>query len=110
MSLLHHFPGKWQRTRPSRRRLSSEPVSACHVNSDRIYPPTAVPPLNRTLKLLIIADPAPSGPLLPSLPNARKEGAAIVNDEACKAWGGQYKFEATVRIGSRKEGDTNAEI
>ena len=72
-------------------------------------PPTAVPPLNTTLKVLVIADPAP-GEL--SLPGARREGAAVVKilDEACKAWAGRYKFEATVRIGSKKEGDTNPEL
>src|SRR5262249_10291397 len=62
-------------------------------------PPSALPPLNRTLKMLVIADPAP-GQL--ALPNARLEGLAVVEtlDAARKAWQGEYEFNVTVRIGS----------
>lgn len=63
-------------------------------------PPGSPPPLNRLLKILIIADPAP-GEL--SLAHAREEGLAVVDvlEHARKAWGGQYQFRVTVRIGAR---------
>jgi hypothetical protein len=63
--------------------------------------PSSPPPLNRVLKVLVIADPAP-GAL--SLPGARQEGVTVVEmvDHARKAWQGEYQFEVTVRIGSQK--------
>ena len=61
--------------------------------------PGSPPPLNTTLKVLLIADPAP-GKL--SLPHARNEGYCVI--EALKlarlAWKGHYDIQLTVRIGS----------
>jgi hypothetical protein len=68
-------------------------------------PPSSPPPLNRVLKVLLIADPAP-GNL--SLPHARAEGLTVIDvlNHAQRAWQGEYEFKVTVRIGSRKnEGD-----
>jgi hypothetical protein len=64
-------------------------------------PPSSSPPLNRVLKVLIIADPAP-GNL--SLPKARQEGLTVVGilDHARRAWHGEYTFKVTVRIGHHK--------
>ncbi|MEA2840386.1 MAG: hypothetical protein QOF41_1716 [Methylobacteriaceae bacterium] len=72
-------------------------------------PPTAVPPLNKTLKVLVIADPA-AGDC--ALPHAREEGAAVVRvlDQARIAWAGIYDIAVTVRIGSKKDGDSNATL
>lgn len=63
--------------------------------------PASLPPLNRSLKVLIIADPAP-GNL--SLPHARQEGLTVIDvlDRAGRAWRGEYEFKVTVRIGSCK--------
>jgi hypothetical protein len=65
-------------------------------------PPSSLPPLNRELKALVIADPAP-GTL--SLPHAREEGLAVVDvmDRARRAWQGEYTFKVTVRIGSHHD-------
>jgi hypothetical protein len=65
-------------------------------------PPRSLPPLNRILKALIIADPA-TGQL--SLPGARAEGFAVVGvlDQARQAWNGEYQFEVHVRIGSYRD-------
>jgi hypothetical protein len=67
-------------------------------------PPSSPPPLNRVLKVLVIADPALAAPGLPALPNARQEGLVVVDvlDHARKAWQGEYQFKVTVRIGSHK--------
>jgi hypothetical protein len=64
-------------------------------------PPSSPPPLNRILKVLVIADPAP-GDL--SLPHARQEGLTVVDvlDHARRAWQGEYEFKVTVRIGPHK--------
>jgi hypothetical protein len=64
-------------------------------------PPGSPPPLNRVLKVLVIADPAP-GAL--SLAHARQEGLTVVDvlDHARRAWQGEYEFKVTVRIGSHK--------
>lgn len=70
--------------------------------------PGSPPPLNRVLKVLIIADPA-SGNL--SLPYARQEGLVVLEmlDHAQRAWKGQYEFQATVCIGSyRDSGDLDS--
>jgi hypothetical protein len=63
-------------------------------------PPSSPPPLNRVLKVLVIADPAADAPL----PYARAEGWAVVQvlDHARRAWREDYQFEVTVRIGPRK--------
>jgi hypothetical protein len=65
-------------------------------------PPSSPPPLNRVLKVLIIADPAP-GNL--SLPCARQEGEVVLDvlDQARRAWQGQYDFQVTFRLGPRQE-------
>jgi hypothetical protein len=71
-------------------------------------PPSSPPPLNRFLKVLVIADPAPA-PL--SLPQARQEGRTVVEvvDHARRAWQGEYEFKVTVRIGShRDEGEVSS--
>jgi hypothetical protein len=67
-------------------------------------PPSSLPPLNETLKVLIIADPAP-GNL--SLPHARDEAEEVVKmlDLARRAWEGEYTFQVKVRIGSHKDAD-----
>ena len=64
-------------------------------------PPSSPPPLNRILKVLVIADPAP-GNL--ALPHAREEGEAVVRvlEHARRAWQGEYDFRVTVRIGPHK--------
>jgi len=69
-------------------------------------PPSTTPPLNHTLRALIIADPAP-GNL--SLPQARQEGLTIVDilDQARRAWRDQYDIRATVRIGALGDGTLN---
>jgi hypothetical protein len=61
-------------------------------------PPSSPPALNKTLKVLIIADPA-SGNL--SLPQARQEGISVVDilGQARHAWNEEYDLTATVRIG-----------
>lgn len=66
-------------------------------------PPTSPPPLNKTLKALVIADPA-AGPL--ALPHARTEGAAVVEvlGQASRAWAGEFTICVTARIGSRDDG------
>jgi hypothetical protein len=71
-------------------------------------PPTSPPTLNRSLRVLVIADPAP-GRL--SLPQARAEGKAVVEllDRAARAWRSQYDIKATVRIGPH-ENDDDAEL
>jgi hypothetical protein len=64
--------------------------------------PGVAPPLNHTLKMLIIADPA-GGNL--SLPGARAEGEAVVEvlKKAKRDWGDVFDLQATVRIGSYAE-------
>jgi hypothetical protein len=59
------------------------------------------PPINKHLRVLIIADPSP-GDL--ELPNSRKEGVAVVRalQAAQRAWGDVYDIRATVRIGSSR--------
>jgi CHAT domain/Peptidase family C25 len=71
-------------------------------------PPSSPPALNKRLKVLIIADPAP-GNL--SLLQARQEGLSVVDvlDQARRAWRGEYDIRVTVRIGSRGD-DTLAPI
>jgi hypothetical protein len=67
-------------------------------------PPSSLPPLNETLKVLIIADPAP-GKL--ALPHAREEALAILGvlDQARQRWQGTYSFRVNVRVGSKKQAD-----
>src|SRR5262249_24224669 len=67
-------------------------------------PPSSPPPLNRVLKVLIIADPAP-GNL--SLPHARQEGLTVVGvlDHARRAWEGEYDFRVTLRLGSHQNAE-----
>ncbi len=62
--------------------------------------PSSPPPLNASLRVLVIADPA-SGKL--SLPGARDEGFAVLEilEEAQEAWRGTYDISATVRIGGK---------
>lgn len=61
--------------------------------------PGMPPPLNRALKVLVIADPAPGAW---SLPGARAEGLAVaeVIKKAQVAWRGVFDLKVTVRIGS----------
>jgi len=60
-------------------------------------PPCSPPTLNRVLKALIIADPAPGL----SLPQARQEGCDVLEmlETARRAWRDEYDLRATVRIG-----------
>jgi len=64
--------------------------------------PGALPPLNKAVKILIIADPAPSPEL--ELPAAQKEAFAIIDilKRAQQIWRGELDIKATVRIGSRQ--------
>jgi hypothetical protein len=61
--------------------------------------PSSPPPLNKTLRVLIIGDPAPA-PL--SLPHAREEAISVVDilGRARNVWHGEYDLRTTVRIGS----------
>ena len=70
-------------------------------------PPSSLPPLNKSLNVLVIADPAP-GEL--SLRGAREEGKAVVQilKNAQRAWKGQCTFKVTVRLGSYREPDDPA--
>lgn len=63
--------------------------------------PGSLPPLNRTLKVLVIADPA-TGRY--SLPHAREEGLVVVDvlNRVRSEWDGKYEILATVRMGSQK--------
>lgn len=65
-------------------------------------PPTSPPVLNNQLRVLVIADPAPG---LLALPNARREGLAVVDvlEKARIAWGGRYDITAEVRIGPGRD-------
>jgi hypothetical protein len=65
------------------------------------------PPLNRTLRVLVIADPWPDHPL----PFACDEGLAIVEaiNHAQELWGDDYTFEVTARIGSYRREDKDLE-
>jgi CHAT domain/Cytosol aminopeptidase family, N-terminal domain len=65
-------------------------------------PPSSPPPLNTSLQVLVIADPAPDHL---SLPFAREEGFSVLQvlDQARRAWQGQYEIKATVRIGSHTD-------
>jgi CHAT domain/Cytosol aminopeptidase family, N-terminal domain len=67
-------------------------------------PPSSTPPLNRVLKLLLIADPA-GGQL--HLEQALEEGLAVIQtlNQARIAWQGEYRFELTARLGSRENAD-----
>jgi len=64
--------------------------------------PGVAPPLNQTLKVLIIADPAP-GTL--ALPGARAEGLAVaeVFKQAQAVWGKKLDLRVTVRVGPYTE-------
>ncbi len=66
--------------------------------------PGMPPPLNRMLRVLIIADPSPGDLRLPS---ARKEGLTVLKalEAAQIKWAGEYDIKATVRIGSFQEAD-----
>jgi hypothetical protein len=66
--------------------------------------PGIAPPVNDTLKVLVIADPAPG---LRHLKGARKEGQDILDvfQQAKDAWGQRLKLEVTVRIGAYAERD-----
>jgi hypothetical protein len=63
--------------------------------------PGVAPPLNQTLKVLVIADPAQGLPL----PGARAEGEAVVEvlKQAQRDWGKVFQLQATVRIGPYAE-------
>jgi CHAT domain len=67
-------------------------------------PPGSPPALNRRVKILVIADPAPG---ILRLPHAREEGLAVVEviDHARTNWEGEYEFEVTVRVGSDQNAD-----
>jgi hypothetical protein len=71
-------------------------------------PPSSPPPLNRQLRILVVADPA-AGEL--ALPRAREEGWAVVEmiERACRAWEGVYDFRVTIRVGSAQDGDQELE-
>jgi hypothetical protein len=89
----------------SRTSFLSTSVAVSRQFSSQLAPaPSSPPPLNTSLKVLIIADPAP-GRL--RLPNARAEGQTIVEmiDRARIAWRGQYEMTAVLRIGSSREPD-----
>jgi CHAT domain len=64
-------------------------------------PPGSPPALNRHMKVLVIADPAPG---MLRLPHAREEGLAVIDviNHARIKWEGEYDFEVTVRIGSHQ--------
>lgn len=66
--------------------------------------PGSLPPLNRTLKVLVIADPA-TGQY--SLPGAREEGLVVVDvlNHVRREWKGKYEITATLRMGSKKNED-----
>jgi hypothetical protein len=61
--------------------------------------PSAAPPLNRKLKVLVIADPA-SGRL--ALPQAQNEGFGVAKilDEVRRAWQGEFDISVKARIGA----------
>jgi hypothetical protein len=67
-------------------------------------PPASPPPLNRTLNVLVVANPA-CGRL--ALPGAQMEGLAVLEavQQAEQAWQGEYQFKVTARIGSSAEKD-----
>jgi hypothetical protein len=67
-------------------------------------PPSSPPPLNRSIRVLVIGDPAPSPH---ALPWARREAWTVVDslETARKAWGGAYTIKADIRIGP--EGSDN---
>lgn len=69
--------------------------------------PSSPPPLNKSIRVLIIGDPAP-GDL--SLPHAREEAVSVVDilHRARNAWRGEYDLRATVRIGSCQDSTPNA--
>ena len=71
--------------------------------------PSSPPPLNGSLNVLVIADPAP-GKL--SLPHAREEGFSVVEvlDQATRAWQGQYNIKATIRIGSNADRELEQQL
>jgi hypothetical protein len=70
--------------------------------------PGMPPPLNRSIRVLVVADPAP-GNL--SLPHAREGGVAVVEalQHAKLLWGDEYDIRATVRIGSTRSVDGPAQ-
>jgi hypothetical protein len=72
-------------------------------------PPASPPPLNHTLNMLIIADPA-SGSR--ALPGAQMEGLAVLEAlaQAQQAWQGAYQFQVTVRVGSHAESDAAKQV
>jgi hypothetical protein len=69
-------------------------------------PQTSPPTLNRRLKVLIIADPAPG---LFALAGARREGLAVVDvlDKARIAWGDRYDITVEVRVGPGNDEQTS---
>ena len=71
--------------------------------------PSSPPPLNDSLKVLVIADPAPEKL---SLPYALEEGFSVLEilDRARRAWRGQYEIQVTVRIGSRADQSAAARV
>jgi hypothetical protein len=66
--------------------------------------PSSPPPLNRELKVLVIADPAPGSF---SLPGARDEGECVVRvmERVRSEWNGAFEIKVTARIGPQSEND-----
>ena len=69
-------------------------------------PPTSPPALNNTINALIIADPAAGEA---ALQGARREAAAVVDvlQRAQNCWQREYRINATVRVGSCGDPDTD---
>jgi CHAT domain len=67
--------------------------------------PSSPPPLNKQLKMLVIADPA-AGRF--SLPGARDEGECVVNviESVRTGWNGEFDIKVTARIGPQSENDS----
>jgi hypothetical protein len=67
--------------------------------------PGSLPPLNKSLKVLVIADPAPSAHL--GLPSAQEEAFAVIDilSRAAETWQGKFDIKVSVRIGSERRTD-----
>jgi hypothetical protein len=67
-------------------------------------PPGLAPALNQSLRVLLIADPAPA-PL--QLPGARAEGLAVLRllEQVRAAWGGHLDLKVTARVGAYADRD-----
>lgn len=77
---------------------------ARQFRTDQAVVPGIAPPLNHSLKVLVIADPAPGGW---QLPGARQEGQAVLDvlQRVKSAWGKRLELSVTARIGSYAERD-----